>query len=91
MTDIDDAIDDVRDAAADFLNSEGRSAGHVALGVALTVGFALLATGIGLFAAIPAVIFYNYFNTRISNYGTRSDGFNAELINSISRQLDRGA
>ena len=52
---------------------------------------ALLATGIGLFAAIPAVIFYNYFNTRISGYGTRSDGFAAELINSISRQLDKGA
>jgi len=46
MTDIDDAIDDVRDAAADFLNSEGRSVAHVALGVGLTVGFALLATAI---------------------------------------------
>jgi translocator protein len=43
MTDIDDAIDDVRDAAVDLLNSEGRSAGHVAAGIALTVGFALLA------------------------------------------------
>ena len=30
MTDIDDAIDDVRDAAVDLLNSEGRSAAHVA-------------------------------------------------------------
>ena len=37
MTDIDDAIDDVRDAAVDLLNSEGRSAAHVAMGVALTV------------------------------------------------------
>ena len=45
MTDIDDAIDDVKDAATDFLNSEGRSVGHVAMGVALTVGFALLASG----------------------------------------------
>ena len=52
---------------------------------------ALLATGIGLFAAIPAVIFYNYFNTRISAYGTRSDGFSAELTNAISRNLDKGA
>ena len=59
--------------------------------VAPGIAEALLATGIGLFAAIPAVIFYNYFNTRISNYGTRSDGFNAELMNSISRQLDKGA
>lgn len=59
--------------------------------VAPGIAEALLATGIGLFAAIPAVIFYNYFNTRISSYGTRSDGFNAELINAISRQLDKGA
>ena len=59
--------------------------------VAPGIAEALLATGIGLFAAIPAVIFYNYFNTRISNYDTRSDGFNAELINAISRQLDKGA
>ncbi len=59
--------------------------------VAPGIAEALLATGIGLFAAIPAVIFYNYFNTRISAYGTRSDGFSAELINAVSRQLDKGA
>lgn len=59
--------------------------------VAPGIAEALLATGIGLFAAIPAVIFYNYFNTRIAAYGVRSDGFNAELINGISRQLDKGA
>jgi biopolymer transport protein ExbB len=59
--------------------------------VAPGIAEALLATGIGLFAAIPAVVMYNYFNTRISAYGTRSDGFNAELIGAISRQLDKGA
>lgn len=59
--------------------------------VAPGIAEALLATGIGLFAAIPAVIMYNFFNTQISAYGTRSDGFNAELINAISRQLDKGA
>ncbi len=59
--------------------------------VAPGIAEALLATGIGLFAAIPAVIFYNYFNTRIASYGTRSDGFQAELINAVSRQLDKGA
>jgi biopolymer transport protein ExbB len=59
--------------------------------VAPGIAEALLATGIGLFAAIPAVVFYNYFNTRIAAYGTRSDGFNAELLNGISRQLDKGA
>ena len=59
--------------------------------VAPGIAEALLATGIGLFAAIPAVIFYNYFQTRISAYGTRSEGFVAELMNAISRQLDKGA
>ena len=59
--------------------------------VAPGIAEALLATGLGLFAAIPSVIFYNYFQTRISSYGTRSEGFVAELLNAISRQLDRGA
>jgi biopolymer transport protein ExbB len=59
--------------------------------VAPGIAQALLATGIGLFAAIPAVVFYNYFQTQITGYGSRSEGFVAELINAISRQLDRGA
>ena len=59
--------------------------------VAPGIAQALLATGIGLFAAIPSVIFYNFFQTRISAYGTRSEGFVAELMNAISRQLDKGA
>jgi biopolymer transport protein ExbB len=59
--------------------------------VAPGIAEALLATGIGLFTAIPAVIFYNYFQTRIAAFGTRTDGFIAELTNAISRQLDKGA
>ena len=59
--------------------------------VAPGIAEALLATGIGLFAAIPAVIFYNYFQTRIAAFGTRTEGFVAELLNAISRQLDKGA
>jgi biopolymer transport protein ExbB len=59
--------------------------------VAPGIAQALLATGIGLFAAIPAVIFYNLFQTQITGYGSRSEGFVAELINAVSRQLDKGA
>ena len=59
--------------------------------VAPGISTALLATAIGLAAAIPAVIFYNYFQTQISAFGTRSEGFVAELLNAISRQLDKGA
>ena len=58
--------------------------------VAPGIAEALLATGLGLFAAIPSVIFYNYFQTRISSYGARSEGFVAELMNTLSRQLDKG-
>ena len=59
--------------------------------VAPGIAEALLATGLGLFAAVPSVIFYNLFQTRISAYGARTEGFVAELMNAISRQLDKGA
>lgn len=59
--------------------------------VAPGIAEALLATGLGLFAAIPSVIFYNIFQTRISAFGARSESFVAELMNAISRQLDKGA
>ena len=59
--------------------------------VAPGIAEALLATGIGLFAAIPSVVFYNYFQTQITAYGSRAEGFVAELMNAISRQLDKGA
>jgi len=59
--------------------------------VAPGIAEALLATAIGLFAAIPAVMFYNNFQGQISGYGTRTEGFVAELMNFISRTLDKGA
>jgi biopolymer transport protein ExbB len=59
--------------------------------VAPGIAEALLATGLGLFAAIPSVVFYNYFQTQITSYGSRTEGFVAELMNAISRQLDKGA
>jgi len=59
--------------------------------VAPGIAEALLATGLGLFAAIPSVIFYNFFQTKVSAYGARTEGFVAELMNAISRQLDKGA
>ena len=73
-----------------FINIANTNTTNLAV-VAPGIAEALLATGLGLFAAIPSVVFYNYFQTRISGYGTRSEGFVAELINAISRQLDRGA
>ena len=73
-----------------FINIANTNTTNLAV-VAPGIAEALLATGLGLFAAIPSVLFYNYFQTRISGYGTRAEGFVAELMNAISRQLDRGA
>ena len=50
---LDDTIDDVREAAAEFLNSDGRSLGHVLLGAAVTAGFALFATALATGAITP--------------------------------------
>ncbi|HEX5377095.1 MAG TPA: MotA/TolQ/ExbB proton channel family protein [Phenylobacterium sp.] len=72
-----------------FINIANTNTTNLAV-VAPGIAEALLATGIGLFAAIPSVIFYNYFQTRISAYGARTEGFVAELMNAISRQLDKG-
>lgn len=59
--------------------------------VAPGIAEALLATAIGLFAAIPAVIFYNIFARRIAAYNQRLDSFSSELLVRVSRQLDQSA
>jgi biopolymer transport protein ExbB len=73
-----------------FINITNSGTTNLAV-VAPGIAEALLATGIGLFAAIPAVVMYNYFQTRVSGFGTRSEGFVAEVLNVISRHLDKGA
>ncbi len=77
----------IMDSFIGIANSNTTNLAVVAPGIAE----ALLATGLGLFAAIPSVVFYNYFQTQITAYGSRTEGFIAELMNAISRQLDRGA
>ncbi|HVZ30370.1 MAG TPA: MotA/TolQ/ExbB proton channel family protein [Asticcacaulis sp.] len=73
-----------------FINIGNKHTTNLAV-VAPGIAEALMATGIGLIAAIPAVVMYNIFNTSITNYGTRSEQFVSELMNSLSRQLDKGA
>lgn len=53
--------------------------------VAPGIAEALIATAAGLAAAIPAVIFYNYFLSRINTISTEMDNFASELINIIER------
>ncbi len=52
---------------------------------------ALAATGLGLLAAIPAVIFYNKFASDIGKIGVRLENFADEFSAIISRQLDENA
>lgn len=54
--------------------------------VAPGIAEALVATAIGLFAAIPAVAAYNYFNNRVVRLSNRIDGFSEEFINILDRQ-----
>lgn len=57
--------------------------------VAPGIAEALLATGVGLFAAIPAVFFYNIFSGKINDFSERAEGFSIRLLNMLSRELDR--
>ena len=46
---------------------------------------ALIATAMGLFAAIPAAIFYNYFGFMIRDISARMEDFGLEFMNLIER------
>jgi biopolymer transport protein ExbB len=58
--------------------------------VAPGIAEALLATAIGLFAAIPAVIIYNQFARSIAGYRALVGDASAEVLRLVSRDLDRG-
>ena len=55
--------------------------------VAPGIGGALVATAFGLFAAIPAVIAYNYFLTSITVLDAEMDHFSADFLNIIKRHF----
>ncbi len=57
---------------------------HVAPGIAE----ALVATAMGLFAAIPAVIAFNHFVRHIERLSTRFDSFMEEFSNILQRQAN---
>jgi biopolymer transport protein TolQ len=48
---------------------------------------ALIATALGLFAAIPAALFYNLFGNRIREMGARLDDFALEFLNLAERSF----
>ena len=65
------------------------TAGSVSLrAVAPGISAALIATALGLAAAIPAAIAYNYFNHAIREQSTRMEDFILEFMNLTERRLE---
>ena len=57
--------------------------------VAPGIAEALFATAIGLFAAIPALIFYNILQGRVARSQARMESFADEFSSILSRQIDQ--
>ena len=59
--------------------------------LALSIGIseALIATAVGLAAAIPAVIAYNYFVNRIKVFITQMEAFSWDFLNIVDRWLKK--
>jgi biopolymer transport protein TolQ len=56
--------------------------------VAPGIAEALLATAVGLVAAIPATTAYNKFSTEIARYGARLENFANDFTATLSRNLE---
>ncbi|MBP9693386.1 MAG: protein TolQ [Alphaproteobacteria bacterium] len=56
--------------------------------VAPSMAEALLATALGLVAAIPAVLAYNKFSQDIARYVERLDNFSDEFLSIVSRHME---
>ena len=57
--------------------------------VSAPISEALIATAVGLFAAIPAVIFYNHFVAKIRVLETEMNNFAADFLNIVKRHFVR--
>ncbi len=55
--------------------------------VAPGISEALIATAMGLLAAIPAAVFFNFFNSRVKVLSTMLDDFALEFLNIVERNF----
>ena len=69
----------------DAFHGLGTSGAATLRAVAPGISEALITTAAGLFAAIPAVIAYNFFMQDIRQFGARMDDFGLELLNTVER------
>lgn len=51
------------------------------------IAHALVATAVGLVAAIPAVMAYNYFNAQLKVLEAEMDNFSADFLNLVKRRI----
>jgi biopolymer transport protein TolQ len=72
----------IMNAFRGLANVQQATLAHVAPGIAE----ALIATAIGLFAAIPAVVAFNYYSREIDSLSTRFETFMEEFSNILQRQ-----
>ena len=59
--------------------------------VAPGISEALIATAVGLLAAIPAVIAFNYFNSKADALSSEMEIFSADFLSLVSRQSIKGS
>jgi biopolymer transport protein TolQ len=71
--------------AFQVLGGASGSAGISAVGPGISV--ALYTTALGLFAAVPAAVMFNYFNNSIKEMGQRMDDFSLEFLNMTERNF----
>jgi len=69
----------------DAFHGLGTSGAATLRAVAPGISEALITTAFGLFAAIPAVIAYNYLVHAIKVFGARMDDFSLEMLNTVER------
>jgi biopolymer transport protein TolQ len=70
-----------------FVGIASQSGGGGLDSVAPGLAEALVATAVGLFAAIPAVIFYNYFTHQNAQMNLKMASFGKEFLNMVERSL----
>ena len=56
-------------------------------GVAPGIAEALIATAAGLVAAIPAVVFFNYLNSRIHGFNHRMEDFSQDFVYMVEKDF----
>jgi len=69
-----------------FMNIGAQGSTDLAV-VSTPIAEALIATALGLFAAIPAVYFYNHFTSKVKSYASEMDDFALEFLNISERNF----